>query len=1006
MPTKYETVAVPVATGIDVTTRERLVPAKSLLEATNSRLGGLGAAKRHGHVGIRVRGPKPLPADASLEPMTAIDGPPSNWLFGWGPLFETTRPDPGVLLGTSRHPDAGVLFGAATRDSETLVWNGHQLFSRAPGQPAEAPFAVAGSAVMPTAVCTPTAKSAGAQVQPDIAQTSTLRVVAWLGDHDAHYTLQDVATGATLVGETALGLVKPTQIRCLPVGDWLHILVSTDGYLQLRSVHSANPTTVVARNLGPCVWSYFDVTKVSEMEWSVARNRTATIDVTWHLANGDTSTTPSSSQSLTGFDNVYAVGIAVSPSTNDYALAYRGNKLAGNIFTVYARAYDRTTGAPSGTLVQLRTDIGLESRERPVAIAAKYVTDSAGHALFDVYWDEQGVLNHEDGPPSTDESAGAFMRRFSSDGVALGGADRPWTGITSQAFSVGDRTFVWGVQTRSKLQTTWLLLDESLSPVGKLNFGTAAPLSYTEDGKLLSLFSSVNWAGEASRVTSFHCARGYTVRLAVDTPSTSVNPPPVFTEPSVQLVTLEFLPRLRMAQAGRTTYFAGAQLWAYDGRELAEAGFHICPDTGQAYAGLQSTDHVAPPGLQDVGAIYYRVDLCHRNAQNEEVRSHSLYSASAVLFAGDYTTVQLSIPTCPTRRTGSYFLVYRNVNAGTQWYLINSRDPSSALYVANVPQTGYATFTDDCVNTPELSGDLTVREQHPANGGFGYLDRFTAPACEVIGGGPDRLWVSGGEIPPGQVYPSRLFAPGDTPAFNSALTIEVDRTAGPVTALGFLGDQTAIFRRNSIFLQGGFGPDNSSQGFWEPARLAYSDVGAVSQESIALTGEGLFFQAPSGICLLTPGGGLKIPGKPVDSIASSLDIAGAMVNTVEQEVRWYARSGPSIVYNYAYDAWSTWTLQVAGCVLNPRTGLAFLASWDGSVLEETVGVYLDDGRPYLHRVRFAWLRAKDLMDYQAVRRIGAVGTSSVAHQVRAQVYYDERPFEEETFTWNFPNDVT
>ncbi len=451
-------------------------------------------------------------------------------------------------------------------------------------------------------------------------------------------------------------------------------------------------------------------------------------------------------------------------------------------------------------------------------------------------------------------------------------------------------------------------------------------------------------------------------------------------------------------QAGRTTYIAGAQLWSYDGTELVEAGFHTCPEPGMLIAPLEQQTGGA---LTSAGTYRWRADLCYRNAQNEEVRSHSFFTDELVLTGGN-RQVAITVPTCLTRRTNAYVLFYRNNSTGVQWYLANSRDPASADYVLNDLTADTVTWVDAGQATDEA---IITREQHPANGGFGYLDQYSAPACEVIAGGADRIWLAGGEIATGQAHPSRLFLPGDSPGFNPALACVVDRSSAPITAIGFVGELAVIFHPGSTYIQGGFGPDNSSQGFWEPPRLAYSDVGAVSQESLALIGKGLLFQSSAGIRLLSGSGAVSDVGRPVDSVGAGLDIAGVIISQSDQEVRWYARSGDTLVYNYQYDSWSTWSLACAGVTRNPATGYALLASWDGFVLEEAQDTWTDNGSPYLHRVRFAWLRGKDLMDFQAVRRIGALGEASEAHRVHVDVYYDEREFAEEFFDWEFPYDT-
>ncbi len=68
-------------------------------------------------------------------------------------------------------------------------------------------------------------------------------------------------------------------------------------------------------------------------------------------------------------------------------------------------------------------------------------------------------------------------------------------------------------------------------------------------------------------------------------------------------------------------------------------------------------------------------------------------------------------------------------------------------------------------------------------------------------------------------------------------------------------------------------------------------------------------------------------------------------------------------------------------------------------------MYTDGPNNYTHRIRFPWLHAGNLGDFQRVRRIQGLGrfADSLAHNVHVDVYYDEREFVEESFDWVMPD---
>ena len=397
------------------------------------------------------------------------------------------------------------------------------------------------------------------------------------------------------------------------------------------------------------------------------------------------------------------------------------------------------------------------------------------------------------------------------------------------------------------------------------------------------------------------------------------------------------------------------------------------------------------------GTYTYRIDLCYKNAQGEEVRSHSILKE--VELAGAEASVSLTWESVLSCRENAYFLIFRTSMVSgvptTTFNLVNSRDPGDASFILNDQTLEEFTYSDSLADTTALA-----REFHPGNSGFGWLQPFAAPACEILAAGQDRLWVAGGELLPGQVAPSRLFDPGEVPAFNANIYQQVDRSDDPVTAIGFVGNIAAFFRRNSAYVLGGDGPDNVAQGSWDPPRLSLADTGAVSQHSLKLTSSGLLFQSPAGFRLMDAGGRLVPIGVAVDTLGSTFEVSGVVSVAEDQEVRWYGPTG-AIVLGYLDGNWSTWTCAARGAVLGP-SGRPVLFS-GGSFLVETPGVWLDGDRPYEHRIKFPWLHAGSLGDFQRIRQFAGFGKWTEDHRVRAEIAYDERDFPEEYWEWDVPD---
>lgn len=1013
MALSRDTVAIPFTSGIQPNNRARMLEPQKLQDAVNCFYElESGPQKRNGHLSRVVRTGRDYTPFSSANPTGAVlranfsTANPGllaqNWIYGWG-----LRGDPTLLsevvntadpFEVSAHPNVGLLFGGGTRDNEVLAWDGFRLFSYAPEMlsekfgEAQTPSPVVGDTpgvpkrtpvCMPAMRTTPMAKIAGSQLKPTGADNGVLRVVTWLNTDGTtvSYSAFDAENLAGVVINSTLTFQAPTHLRLVCTGPWFHILVSdpTANSLEVRSFHQDTPGTVISRSLGT-VDQVFDVKKVNESQFIVAKLKGSVI--TLFFMNVDGSVITSWIPDLGGHAAAANTCISVeSDRTGTIGLIWQ----SGSPADVYFRTY--TTGGATLRLAKLITTLTATSGR----VTGSPRVTSRDNVSLQPTWD----IYVEDTVSSVKQ-----VRSYAVDYInnSFLFATRHRVVLASHAFRAGNRTFVWCTNwlgASGGLQTTWFLCDAAVLPVGKFAYG----LANHDLAGTVSTLTGVNWTADPTAAFEdrlvFHGAMACNLRLptlATATGAAAAQPSGVFTEPSVQFYELDFLPALRSAQVGRSTYFAGAQLWTYDGAEVVEAGFHQAPEgtTGVAAAG----------GSLTAGDYRYRIDLCHKNAQNEEIRSWSLITPK--ITATGSQKITLTIPQVSmTRRDDAYFLIFRTEANGTVFYLANSRDPSSANFLKNDPATATFTYVDTLADATLITG-----EYHPANSGGNYVDPLPAPACEIVAAGRDRLWLAGGELAPGEVAPSRLFFPGQTPAFSPALNIQVDRNAEPITAIGFTGDIAAIFRKTSIYVLDADGPDNNYQGAWIPARLAISDSGAVSQEGLAVTSNGLWFQSQAGLRLLSSGG-VMVPkaGHDVNPLVFTSVFASAVVVPQFSHIRWYSKdpAQPTVVYNYVDDNWSTWTVSCVNGVFWPTTGLAVLVRSDGNLWVETPGVYNDAGDRYEMRVKTAWLHAGNAGDFQRVRRIALFGQAQAPLDLRVRYFYDERNFHEEEQVVNFPD---
>ncbi len=956
MPIPSETIALPIVKGLDVQTDARLVSAPALLEAENTQFSGGGAKKRRGHLAYRVRTEAPVIEATGDE----------TWVYGAG-FGDESRLDgeEDERFWTFQNPEVAKLFGVFARDNESVVWDGFRVLSYTPSQlDAQAPFAseVDGSTTIPTLRSAPLAKFSEQQVYPEFADNGLIKLMAWISGADAKYAIYD-STSDALIARGTFAVTQADYMRVFSLGEWMHIAIrdNSDDKVKLFSIYGREPNSITFRSYGDA--NHFDLWKYSDSEAVLARSNAEGIDVFWIGTNG------SGSPTRTQFHyNTTAGMLSVGATEFEVSVVWVDG---GNI---HAGLFDM-----DGTL--WGTEFIVAPGVQRLSVSPKKVPFHLVYAPWDIYWDD-----------GTNAYTQRYWRESSENGFISFGSTytRYHLIIASRAFRVGDRTFIWAGH-QSDLQSTWFLLDEALLPVGKMEFALA----------------DVSGLGGNLRGINFQAGEDYdslTPKFQLALPSKTrvvpakVAPEAIYSEPFPRAVTLNFLPRLRTAQAGRCTYIAGAQLWAFDGKEMVEAGFHLGPEPTYL-AGVGGS-------LDNTGQYSYRVDLCHRNAQGEEVRSLSILS-NTIDLGGVNSKITLTIPTVITRREDAYFLIYRNAMSSgvplVNWWLLNSRDPASPDFLANNLSVSTVSYIDTGSVDDE---EIQTRELHPASDT--YVQPVSAPACEVIAAGRDRIWVAGGELSPGKVAPSRLFEPGEVPSFNPYLELQVDRSNEPVTALGFAGDVALLFRRNSTYLLDSDGPDNNASGGWNPPRLALADTGAVSQDSILRTTRGIIFQSPAGFRQVGPGGGLEPIGLDIDSAAKDFTVLGAILSEQDQEARFYGEDG-AYVFNYLYGTWAHWTCAGIGVTRAP-SGLALLARQDGYLWIEDEDTYRDASATYTHRIRTSWLHGGNLGDFQRVRRVGGLGRfrdlNTPTHTLRLEIFYDEREFWEERIEWSLPDTST
>lgn len=242
--------------------------------------------------------------------------------------------------------------------------------------------------------------------------------------------------------------------------------------------------------------------------------------------------------------------------------------------------------------------------------------------------------------------------------------------------------------------------------------------------------------------------------------------------------------------------------------------------------------------------------------------------------------------------------------------------------------------------------------------------------------------------------------------FSDLLRVSVDPLGGGITALRVMDEKLVIFKQTRIFYMAGEGPDASGQNgtFSNPA-LINTDVGCANPSSIVFMAEGLMFQSAKGIYLLNREGQANYVGIWVEGY-NNVTITSAVMMAKFNQVRFTTTTGITLVYNYAFQIWGTFSnYTTAGALIYGPDNTYYRLLPTGRVVKEVDNKFSDaDGQAIVMTLQTAWLKpAHSSQGWARVYRALLLATYRSGHKVLCRVEYDYKP---ETSTAMGPFDGT
>ena len=237
---------------------------------------------------------------------------------------------------------------------------------------------------------------------------------------------------------------------------------------------------------------------------------------------------------------------------------------------------------------------------------------------------------------------------------------------------------------------------------------------------------------------------------------------------------------------------------------------------------------------------------------------------------------------------------------------------------------------------------------------------------------------------------SQQVVPGAPVQMNDTFVKNVDQRGGALTAVSQLSSNLVLFKDESIFYVTGQGPSpNGQSDDFADALLISSDSGCVDSQSMVTASSGLMYKSKKGIYLLGSNLVDSYAGADVESF-NSARVTSAQLFPTSNQARFTLDSGVCLVFDYFVNQWSVFT-NIAAVDSTTWQGQFVYVNAFGQVMQETPGVFTDNGKFIRMRAVSAPISFSGLQGFARVYRMMLLGKYVSAHQLLVQVAYDFSP---------------
>ena len=460
------------------------------------------------------------------------------------------------------------------------------------------------------------------------------------------------------------------------------------------------------------------------------------------------------------------------------------------------------------------------------------------------------------------------------------------------------------------------------------------------------------------------------------------------------------------AVMGDSTYLSGGVPCVFDGERVTNHGFPYQPPSISATI-ASSTGGLLASYTYTYAAVYeWRTKTGERKQSQPTITAYTSTSSlgiASIIVPSLNLSLEQDWEASYTPAVG--LAIYRDT-ATTPGQLVRA-------WAADVPASMLNVFNTTPVYT-DAASDASIAGNEQLYTTSNVLGAQCPPSFKCLIAHQGRLAGIGGD---GLVWLTTKWDEGTTqPYFNDALTLAVGDLGRPA-ALSSMDGNLIVFKRDSIYLVGGDGPQNDGTGnTWQPQRVT-CDVGCSTDwRSVVLFSQGVVFQNGSKLYLLSRGLETSYFSAAVeDLLAANPVIVGCANNTARNELRFVckpselATSSVVLNFNYVTQTWSsflyydtdaaTFGADVDACIV--QDGVWYHANFKGRVYEESATASsFDCGSQWPVGLReTGWLKAQGMQGFGRFWNVMVLETDFSPHDLTVAAAYNYGSLYADVASW-------